>query len=329
MPLTTTLTRDYGVKHPIALAPMAFVGSTPDLAIAVCRAGGIGSLAAGVMPANVLEQMIGAIQNNTDRPFNINFVSFLTQAEQIDVCIAHQAPIVSFHWGLPAAEHLEKLKQAGIKIWIQVGSVEAAQEAVTAGADCIVAQGNEAGGHNYGGPPLAELLPAILKAVSPVPVLAAGGIATGKQVAEMLAAGAAGVSVGTRFIASPEAYAHDDYKRLLVESKETRLTSLYGQDIPHFNPMRVLNTGLAREYENREQDAPTDPDSQPVIAHMRMGDQEIPLRRFSSFPPTPDTRGEITELPMLAGDGVGLIEEIKPVADIMQELVAEIKEGML
>ena len=326
LPLAATgFIREYGVSHPIALAPMAFVGSTPDLAIAVCRAGGIGALAAGILSTEALRQAVDTIQANTDLPFNVNFVSFLVQPEQLAVCIDCRVPIVSFHWGLPPSHYLKQLRDAGIKIWVQVGSVSAAQEAVAAGAACIVAQGNEAGGHNYAGPPLCELLPAVVKAVSPVPVLAAGGIVTAQQVAAALSIGAAGVSIGTRFIASPEAYAHEDYKRLLIETEQTRLTSLYGQEIPHFNPMRVLNIGLAKEYQDNESSAPNDPESQPIIAMMHLGGEKIPLRRFTSFPPTPDTSGAISELPMLAGSGAGLIKEIKPAADIIEELTAELK----
>lgn len=174
--IITALTREYQVEHPIALAPMAFVGSTPALAIAVCNAGGIGSLAAGILPVNVLFNTIQAIKDQTDRPFNVNFVSLFVQPEQIQLCIEQAVPIVSFHWGAPEPVYIQQLKDAGIKVWMQVGSVAAAQEAAALGADFIIAQGNEAGGHNYDGLPLFILLPEIVAAVAPIPVLAAGGI---------------------------------------------------------------------------------------------------------------------------------------------------------
>ncbi|MCF7980799.1 MAG: nitronate monooxygenase [Pseudomonadales bacterium] len=323
--IETKLTRGYQVAHPIALAPMAFVGSIPDLAIAVCKAGGIGALAAGILPRDVLLNAIEAIKGQTEQPFNVNFISAFIQPEQIEVCIEHKVPIVSFHWGAPETEQIAQLKKVGTKIWMQVGSVAAAKEAVELGADVIVAQGSEAGGHNDGSLPLFVLLPAIVEAVSPVPVLAAGGISKGCQIAAALALGAAGVSMGTRFIASPEANAHPEYKRHLLEADglDTRLTSIYGPDMPDFNPMRVLNIGLVKEYEGREDQAPQDLESEPVIATMQTPVGEISLRRFTSYPPTRDTQGEISSLPFLAGQGVGLVKEIKPVAEIMTELMEE------
>ena len=153
----------------------------------------------------------------------------------------------------------------------------------------------------------------------------AGGVATGGQLAAALGLGADGVSIGTRFVASTEAFAHADYKRRLVEAAgtETRLSSVYGPDIPHFNPMRVLDIGLAREFADREEAAPKNLEAQPVIATMALAGDTIPLHRFSSVPPTPDTNGRIDELPFLAGQGVGLIHGVLPVAQIIETLVAD------
>src|SRR5262249_37477178 len=203
--------------------------------------------------------------------------------------------------------------------------VEAALQAVDAGVDLIVAQGSEAGGHNYGSLPTFVLVPAIVEAVAPTPVLAAGGIATGRQIAAALVLGADGVWVGTRFVASEEAFAHSEYKRCLLQAAgtETRLTSIYGPDLPDFNPMRVLDVGLAHEFAGREDSAPKDLESQPVIGTMRLGGEQISLRRFTSFVPTPDTEGKIDELPFLAGQGVGLVHEVLPVSRIIDTMIAE------
>ncbi|MCI0612890.1 nitronate monooxygenase family protein, partial [bacterium] len=230
-----------------------------------------------------------------------------------------------FHWGHPPNEFITVLKNAGIKVWEQVGSVASAKEAVDSGIDLIIAQGSEAGGHNYGSLPTFVLVPAILEAVAPTPVIAAGGISTGRQLAAALVLGADGVSVGTRFVASKEAFAHAEYKQQLVKASgtETCLTSVYGPDIPHFNPMRVLDVGLAHEFLERQQDVPKDLESQPVIGTMKLAGQTIPLRRFTSFVPTPDTEGKINELPFLAGQGVGLIHDIMPVAQIIDDMIAE------
>jgi enoyl-[acyl-carrier protein] reductase II len=323
--IETRFTREYGVEHPIALAPMAFVGTPPDLAIAVCKAGGMGSLAVGPMPAEAVRGLIRAVRRETDGPLNVNFIAFLANEAQIGVCVKEAVQVVSFHWGQPPGDFVARLHDAGIKVWEQVGSVEMASEAVESGIDLVIAQGSEAGGHNFGALPTFVLVPSIVDEVSPVPVLAAGGIATGRQLAAALVLGADGVSIGTRFVASEEAFAHPEYKRRLVEldGTQTRLSSVYGPDIPHFNPMRVLDVGLAHEFAGKEDTAPRDLQAQPVIATMKLGGEEIPLRRFSSFVPTPTTEGQISELPFLAGQGISLVHDVPPIRKIIERMMDE------
>ena len=323
--IETRFTRDYGVDHPIALAPMAFVGTAPNLAIAVCNAGGLGSLACGPLPPEAIHGLINAVKLATGSPFNVNFITFLANQEQIKVCAEEEVAVVSFHWGHPPQDFVDRLHDAGVKVWEQVGSVDSAREAVDSGIDLIVAQGSEAGGHNYGSLPTFVLIPSIVEAVAPTPVLAAGGITNGRQLAAALALGADGASIGTRFIASDEAFAHPEYKQSLVEASatQTRLSSVYGPNMPHFNPMRVLDVGLAHEFADCEEDAPRNLESQPIIATMRLAGETVQLHRFSSFVPTPDTEGQISELPFLAGQGVGLIHEVAPVSHIMVNLMAE------
>lgn len=324
--METRLTREYGVRYPIALAPMAFVGTPPPLAVAVCQAGGLGAVAAGPLPADAVRAIIRGVRAQTDGPLNVNFITPLAAEEQIRVCIEEKVPVVSFHWGHPPAGFVKLLHTAGIRVWEQVGSAATAREAVANGADLIVAQGSEAGGHNSAGLPTFVLVPAVVDAVGDVPVLAAGGVTSGRQLAAALMLGAAGASVGTRFVASEEAFAHPEYKRRLVEADETRLTSVYGPDMPAFNPMRVLDMGLAKEYAGRE--GPTDLGSQPMIATMTMAGHELPLRRFTSFVPTPDTAGDIAQMPFPSGQGVGQVREVLPVARIVAAMVAEAERAI-
>lgn len=323
--IRTRFTEEYGVEHPIALAAMAFVGTPPGLAIAVSKAGGLGSVGAGLLPPDALREVIGAVRQAVAGTFNVNFLPRFTGDAHIDVCIETGVPVVSFHWDRPPRAWVDRLHAAGVKVWEQVGSVDQAKRAVDAGIDLIVAQGSEAGGHNYGTLPLFVLVPAIVEAVAPVPVLASGGIATGRQLAAALALGADGGWIGTRFIASEEAYAHPLYKQRIVEATptQTRRTGVYGPDMPDFNPMRVLDMGIAREYAGRESEAPGDLESQPVVATMSLGGQRVPLHRFSSFLPTPDTEGDIDALPYAAGQGAGLVHEILPVREIVDRLVRE------
>jgi NAD(P)H-dependent flavin oxidoreductase YrpB (nitropropane dioxygenase family) len=190
--------------------------------------------------------------------------------------------------------------------------------------------GSEAGGHNYGSLPTFVLVPSILEAIAPTPVLAAGGVATGRQLAAALMLGADGVSIGTRFVASQEAFAHAEYKRRLVEadSTQTRLSSVYGPDISQFNPMRVLDVGLAHDFAGREDSAPKDLESQPIIGTMKLAGEEVRLHRFTSFVPTPDTEGQIDELPFLAGQGVGLVHDVTPVRHIIENMMAEAETAL-
>jgi enoyl-[acyl-carrier protein] reductase II len=301
------------------------------LAIAVCNAGGIGSIAAGPLPGAAIRGLIRAVRAATPQRFHVNLITCLAQPEQISACIDEGAPIVSFHWGHPPQRFIDQLHDAGIKVWEQVGSVAAAEHAVESGMDLIIAQGSEAGGHNFGSLPTFVLLPTVVEAVAPTPVLAAGGIVSGRQLAAALVLGAEGAWIGTRFVASCEAFAHHDYKQRLIEvdGTQTRLTSVFGPDLPHFNPMRVLDVGLAHEFAGRESEAPTNLAQQRVIGSLDLFGSKISLQRFSSFVPTPATEGAIDQMPFLAGQGVGGIREILPVREIVETMVSEATQALL
>lgn len=323
--LHTRLTAAYGVEHPFVAAGMAFVGTLPDLAAAVCRAGGIGSLGVGPLPAEAARALVRAVREQTDRPLNVNLVTPFATEEHVRVCIAEEVPIVSFHWGHPPRAWIDLLHAAGVKVWEQVGTVEAARAAVGDGVDLIVAQGTEAGGHNLGGLPTMVLVPAIVDAVAPAMVLAAGGITDGRQLAAALALGADGVWVGTRLVASEEAFAHPEYKRRLVEAdgRETRLSPIFGPEMPDFNPMRVLENRVVREFDGREGEVPADTRDEPVIGATAFMGQHVTLRRFTSWLPVPTTTGDLEEMPLLAGQGVGGVTGVRPAGEIVRGMVEE------
>ncbi|HEV7330203.1 MAG TPA: nitronate monooxygenase [Flavisolibacter sp.] len=319
----------YGVLYPFVGAGMAFADSTTALAIAVCKAGGIGTLAVGLIPAAALRERIREIKQATDRPFNINFITFLAKEEQLQVCIEENVPIVSFHWGRPPVHMLLSLREAGIKVWEQVGSVEDACRAATDGMDVIIVQGLEAGGPNFATLPTFVLVPMVVEAVWPTPVLAAGGITTGTQVAAALCLGASGVWVGTRLLASYEAYIHPDYKERLVSSSgtDTCLTSIFGPEWRHFNPMRVLKNGVALSNTGREDEVPAARSNEGVNGKTMWISEEIELQRFSSFLPMPSTESNLEEIPLLAGQGVGLITNIQSVSDIVAGMMKEARKA--
>lgn len=181
--IVTRFTERFGCRHPFACAGMAFAGMTPELALAVCRGGGVGAIGVGLTPAEQLRATIQEMRKQTTAPFNINFITFFDNEAQIRVCAEEHVPIVSFHWGHPSTEHIKLLRDAGVSIWEQIGSVDAARTALGDGIEVVVAQGWEAGGHNYGGLPTLALVPTVVDAVAPSLVLAAGGIADGRGAA--------------------------------------------------------------------------------------------------------------------------------------------------
>ena len=217
--ITTRMTERFGCRHPFAAAGMAFAGGTADLALGVCAGGGIGAVGVGFTPADQLRAIIHQIRAATKAPFNVNFITCFDNDAQVRVCAEEKVPIASFHWGHPSPDHLSLLLDAGVSVWEQVGAVEAAKKAVGDGVEVVVAQGWEAGGHNFGGLPTMVLVPEILDAVSSALVLAAGGIVDGRGVAGALALGADGVWVGTRLVATLEAAVHAEHKRRLVRGK--------------------------------------------------------------------------------------------------------------
>jgi NAD(P)H-dependent flavin oxidoreductase YrpB (nitropropane dioxygenase family) len=323
--ISTRFTDSYGITHPIAQAGMAFVGMTPDLALAVCAAGGLGSIGVGLMPPAALKATIDALRAGTSQPFNINFITSLSSLAQIEVAANAGAPVTSFHWGHPPRAWIDLLHSAGTKVWEQVGSPDAAKRAVDDGVDLVIAQGTEAGGHNLGTLPTFALLPLVVDAVAPALVLGAGGIADGRGLAAALMLGGDGAWIGTRLVATQESLAHAEYKARLVAAKgrDTVRSRVFGPDLPDFNPMRVLRTRLVTQWQDRIGEIPADTSGEPVIGSVDLMGMQVDLRKFSSFVPIATTTGDFEEMAMLAGQGVGLIESIPTVAEAISKMMSD------
>lgn len=327
MTLRTRFTEAYGLSTPIAQAGMAFVGMAPDLAVAVSNAGALGSIGVGLMPPPALAQTIGAVRAGTAGPFNINFITTFVDQSHIDVLRDAQVPVASFHWGHPKRAWIDQLHSAGVRVFEQIGSVDDALRAVDDGVDVVVAQGLEAGGHNFATLPTFALVPLVVDAVGPTAlVLASGGVADGRGLAAALMLGADGAWIGTRFAATVESEAHDGYKARLIAARgsDTALTGMFGPENPGFNPTRVLRNRVVREWQGREQEVPTDTSTLPVIGHVDLGGQHIELHQFSALVPMRDrTIGDLEEMPLLSGQGVGLVHAIEPAATIVATLTAQ------
>ncbi len=318
--LRTRLCDVLNVEAPILVAPMGFV-TGPELAAGVSDAGGFGILSAGVNPPPVLRQDIRRIRELTQKPFGVNLLLQFPQEENIAICIEEKVAAISFYWGDPSP-YIEMIHAAGIKVIDQVGSVEMALRAARVGVDVIIAQGFEAGGHVAGKVAMTVLVPRVVDAVSPVPVAAAGGIADARGVVAALALGAEGAVLGTRFLVSPEAMAHSIYKQrvLAATEEDTTHTILFAQGWSH-SPHRVLTTAFVKEWVKEEQNTQEPRPDGPVIGETRVGGQPVPVQQFMALPPSTDASGDIDSMALYAGQSAGLVNEAKPAAEIVRELV--------
>jgi NAD(P)H-dependent flavin oxidoreductase YrpB (nitropropane dioxygenase family) len=326
MALRTRFTEAYGLSTPIAQAGMAFVGMTPDLAVAVSNAGALGSLGVGLLPPSAMTQIIAGIRAGTSGPFNVNFITVFTEQAQIDAVCAAGVAVVSFHWGHPARAWIDQLHAAGVRVFEQVGSVEDARRAVGDGVDVVVAQGREAGGHNYATLPTFAFVPLVVDAVGPALVLAAGGISDGRGLAAALMLGADGVWVGTRFVATAESAAHEAYKARVVKATgaDTVRTRIFGPETPQFNPTRVIRNQIVEEWHDRLAEVPTDTSQEPVIGHFNLMGQDVEMHRFSNLVPMRGlTTGDFEQMSLLAGQGVGLVTAVEPAAVVIERMTAE------
>ncbi len=327
-------TEEYGLEVPFVSAGMGFL-ALPELAAAVSNAGGLGLLGVAPAPAPLMQAMIHQTRALTSRPFGVDLIvedtAFgpTTTVEHIEVCLAERVPVVVFFWHLPPGEWAVRLREAGAKVWMQVGSVESARAAVAAGADAIIAQGSEAGGHNRATLALTALVPAVVDAVGPLPVVAAGGIADGRGVAAALALGAEAVCVGTRLVASREAFAHDEYKRRVVAAtvEDVARTSIFGPEWPD-QPMKVLRNRVVREWAGRDDRTPRPPEPQPTIGRTVLFGQEYPMPKFSAVLPTPEAMGDFEEMCLAAGDSAALTREVKPAGEIVREMMDEARRRL-
>jgi enoyl-[acyl-carrier protein] reductase II len=335
--VNTRLTREYGVRYPFVSAGMGFV-SYPPLVTAVSNAGGIGVLGNAVEPPPSTQALIRMIAEGTTNPFGVDLLHDMTAFgpattdAHIDVCASERVKLVVFHMNVPPRTWVDRLHAAGCRVWQQAPSVEQAVEAAHIGVDAIIAQGRQAGGHNKSVVRTAPLMRRIIRAVKPLMVLASGGIATGADVAEALAKGADGVWVGTRMVASTEAFAHPEYKRRLLgaHGRATAVTTAFGPEYPSV-PYRVLRTDLVKSIEGREDRIPP---AQP--GHSSIGETVLfpftirapyTMPPFSAVVPTPDTTGEFDLMGFPAGeDSVRKIKALKPAAEIIAEMMAEARE---
>jgi nitronate monooxygenase len=318
--MQTGFTRLMRIEHPILLAPMGGA-VTLELALAVGAAGAFPMFGMSWEQPDRIRATMRQFRARSRAPFAINLVLQWDQHERLAVALQEGAPAISLFWGDPAP-YLPIVRKAGAKAMVTVGSAEEARRAADLGADVIVAQGVEAGGHVWGTVGTLVLVPAVVDAVAPLPVIAAGGIADGRAIAAVLALGAAGAWIGTRFLATPEADAAEDYKRYLLAARETDTvhTELFDLDWPRA-PHRVIRNST---YEAWQAAGCPPPGQRPregePVAWQAGG---AALLRYSDDSAKEGATGDIEATCLYAGQSVGLVRDLVPAGELVRRLVAE------
>jgi NAD(P)H-dependent flavin oxidoreductase YrpB (nitropropane dioxygenase family) len=314
-----------GIEVPVVLAPMGGA-VTPELAAAVSNAGALGILPLSWTSPEEIGSVVEATRQQTGRPFGVNLGLAWDQRERLGAALEAGVRIVSFFWG-DASGVIGDARDAGALVFVTVGTAEEGRAAAAAGADVVVAQGWEAGGHVWGTVSTLALVPRVVDAVAPLPVVAAGGIADGRGLAAVLALGAAGAWVGTRFLAAEEAAIHPDYRRRLLAAGEadTFYSSLFDRGWPDA-PHRTLRNSTVEAWE-RAGRPPSG--SRPGEADEPAARPDgSPINRYASSTPTAAMVGNIEPLPHWAGQGVGLVTRKEPAAAIVSSLVSEAEDVM-
>lgn len=320
--LQTALAREIGIRVPIFSVGMSWLAG-PELAAAVSNAGGCGVVGMAGMTGAEVRARIRNTRTLTDKPFGVNVILARLQEGQIEACLDEGVPLLVLFWGDPQP-HVAEAHRRRTKVFLQVGSVAEAKAAADAGVDGIIAQGVEAGGHVKGTTSLSPLLPAVMEAVRPLPVIASGGIANGRGLVAALSLGAQGVSVGTRFLCSEEAFAARGYKERIVRStaEDTVYTGLFniGWDAPH----RVLRNRAVIEWEAAGCPASSErPGEGSVIGTAVRGDAVARVQKYAANSyPTIGFEGDIEDAVLYAGESCSLINDIKPAAEIVRDFRA-------
>jgi len=295
------------IEYPIFQGAMAWIADG-TLAGHVSKAGGLGIIAGGGMPSELLREEIRVVKSITDKPFAVNLMLMMAEVEeQIDVCIEEGVPVVTTGAGNPGP-YMEKLKGAGIKVIPVVPSVALAKRMERVGADAVIAEGTEAGGH-IGQITTLSLVPQVKEAVS-IPVIAAGGIANGKQFAATLALGADGVQVGTRFIVAHECNVHENYKESIIKAKD-RSTVSTGNHTGH--PVRVINNKLAKNMIKMEKEGATNE----ALEDMGRGKLRLAVKD-----------GDIVNGSVMAGQVASMVSKRESCSEIILDLIEDAKKEL-
>lgn len=318
--LQTPLCRQLGCRYPILLAGMGGV-SRHRLAAAVSNAGGYGVLGMVRESVERLRYEVSALRELTDAPFAVNLIPAATGTQhlknQINACRELNVRTLVFFWDVDDAL-VRAVRKDGFQVIHQVGNERAAEQALAAGADALIVQGHEAGGHVHGTTATLSLLRPVVD-MSDVPVVASGGIASGDAIAAALLQGAQGVSLGSAFLTTHEANAHAHHKQRIVQARvdDTRYTTRFSRNWPVAAPVRVLENAVTR--------GECDDAGEDVV----LGAQDDqPVYLFSTDSPLADATGRVDDMALYCGQSCGQISNIVSAGDRVDGLVREVRSSI-
>lgn len=306
MSFSTRVTELLGIEHPVIQGGMAWT-ATAELAAAVSNGGGLGVIGAGHMPTDILRDEIRRAKSLTDRPFGVNLMLLTPHIDEIvEMVIEERVPAVTTGAGNPG-KYMAGLKDANVKVLTVVPSVALAKRMESIGADAVIGEGMEAGGH-IGELTTMALTPQLADAVT-IPVIAAGGIADGRGVAAAFALGAEGVQVGTRFMCAEECTVHPDVKQRILKARD-RDTVVTGYSTGH--PVRVIKNKLTRMLEELDRDNKPE-----ELEALGSGKLALAMRK-----------GDLDMGSVMAGQSAAMVCAIEPAAEIVRDLVSGAEEVM-
>ena len=312
------------IEIPILQAPIGGA-SVPALCAAVSEAGGMGGLALSWTEPEAAKKKISSVLALTHKPFYVNF-ALAFEPKALPCALEAGARIVTFSWGMPTS-YVGLVRGYGAKLGIQVANRDGALRALDLGANFLICQGLEAGGHVQSTTSLIDLLPVIVEVAGEVPVVASGGIATGAAIANVLGAGARAVSIGTLFLATQESAAHSEYKALLSEenSMTTALTGCFDIGWP-LAAHRVLRNTTLETWEAAGRPGPGQrPGEGEIVAFTSRGE---PVLRYEDTQPLSGTSGRIEEMCLYAGTGVSEIHDVPPAAELLTRIWIEARDHL-
>lgn len=300
--MKTEITKLLGIRYPVIQGGMAWVAEH-NLAAAVSNAGGLGIIGAASAPPEIVRHEIRKCKELTDKPFGVNVMLLNPNAEEVaKIVVEEGVKVVTTGAGNPS-KYMELWKNAGVKVIPVVASVAMAKLMERAGADAVVAEGMESGGH-IGSATTMTLVPQVADAVQ-IPVIAAGGIGDGRGLAAALLLGAAAVQMGTRFVVASESIVHDNYKQKIIKAKDID-SEITGASTGH--PIRSLRNKMTREYLKLEQSGADFMELEKLtLGSLRKAVME----------------GDVEYGTVMAGQIAGMVSKVQPCKDMIEEIVQE------